>query len=224
MTINKILSIGSCCEGLFMTKKLGLRYPGPVDNLGLKGFKYTYKLFNNEFYKSVILNEYSFWKRDNIYYNPWEENNHPVTFFGINKNFDNTDNYFMMHNDYRQDKVKKELIKRIKSFYKYIDHARYDKSLFFIYSIIYEDENITDNEIQQTLEILPDYVKNRLIILECGRLHSKCAIENYFPVFHDKIRETNDIALKLKFYKWWLKNKYFYENQNNTKYDELNYE
>lgn len=217
MTINKFLCIGSACEGLFMTKKLGLRYTGPVDNLGLRGFKYTYKLFNNEFYNQVISNEYTLDSN-----NVWDSN-YPVTYFGINKNFKTADTYFMMHNDYRLQKTRNELIKRLKLLNKYIDNAKNDKSLFFIYSIIYEDEYISDKDIIETLNKLPEFVKNRLLVLDSGRFKNKCILENYFPIFKDSIRNTDESYLKVKFNNWWLENKYFYESKNNQEYTQIIY-
>lgn len=221
MKINKIMSIGSCCDSMFLCDHLGLREKGPVDNMGTCSNSITdvIKLFNGDFLKSIITNNF-YYKNEN----PFAENI-PMCFF---------DGYFMMHNDYRLKKTKITLLERLQKFYNYCKLAEHNKNYFFIYSIIWNDERISNIQHQKILNYLPKYVKNRLIIIN-GRLkrwnfetesfyNEYINISNY-PIFYydtDELKiKTNKEDIINKFNLFWKENKWFYENLNNCKYDNI---
>ena len=57
--IEKMMSIGACCDSMFLSDHLNLREKGPVDNM-IGAFRHLNKLFNNDFSKSIINDNYSF--------------------------------------------------------------------------------------------------------------------------------------------------------------------
>ena len=215
MKITNILSIGGCCDSLFLEKHLHLRYPGPVDNMGpiSDSFLDTYKLFNKDFYNSVINDNYKF-KLENAY------EDFPQCHF---------DGFFMMHNDYRLSKTKTELINRLNNFNEYLNKAKNDKSLFFMYSAIFNDGYLNEDDVNLTLNKIPEYVKNRLIFINCRKNKvknlDKFKIKNY-PIFYcdDSLfgNKPDNYIIKL-FNKWWKNNKKFYEIINNEKYELIDY-
>ena len=208
MKINKIISIGSCCDSMFLCDYFGLREKGPVDNmLTVNGsILDIYKLFNNDFFNSVINDNYYFTN-----YNHWDI--YPLCVF---------DGYSMIHNDYRLEKTKIELIKRINNFQYYCNLSKNNKNYFFIYSVGWEDNKVSSKEQQNIIDLLPLYVRKKLLVIN-GRLE-KYKFLNY-PVFNydtNKLKiidNQNDIINKFNLF--WEENKWFYENLNNCKYDNI---
>ena len=208
MKINKIISIGSCCDSMFFCNQLCLREKGPVDNMLIANGSILkiYKLFNNDFFNSVINDNYYFTN-----YNHWDI--YPLCIF---------DGYSMIHNDYRLEKTKIELIKRINKFQDYCNLSKNNKNYFFVYSTWPEDNKVSSKEQQNIIDLLPLYVRKKLLIIN-GRLE-KYKFLNY-PVFNYDTYEIrkleNQQDIQNKFSLWWEENKWFYENLNNCKYDNI---
>ena len=210
--IEKIISIGASCDGMYLCNWLILRTKGPVDNMN-GTLNNIYKLFNGDFLKLILDNNYNFF--ENIY----------------EKKFDmcQFDGYQMIHNDFKLEKTKKELLNRILLFDEYFKKSKNNKNYFFIYSFAYEDTYFI-NDINIYINNLPDYIKKRLLILN-GRLNDKDLniIRNnnfIYPIFNyctDYIRKPNNKEIvSNKFLQFWKENKHFYEELNNCKYEDIN--
>lgn len=211
MKISNILSIGGGCDSFFLSELLGLRFKGPVDNIGsLKGINGILDLFNNKLYNAVINNDYKE-SLPNIFGHEW-----PRFIFN--------DTHDMVHNDFRLEKTKNELLRRFDNFYNYIERAKNDKSLFFIYSTIYNDCINNKEHTNNVINNLPDHIKKRLIIINCYTFNFDINYPIYLSnhnVLHkiwklNKCKHDNTIK---QFNNWWKDNKYFYEELNNCKYD-----
>ena len=208
--LEKVISIGSCCDSLFLSKILNIRERGPVDNMGAHNFKDIFKLFNGEFLKSILQHTYCYSD-----YNPFGDA--PMCHF---------DGFFMMHNDYRLKKTKVHLLERCHNFELYCNNAKQNKNLFFLYSIIWTDEKLSFKEQINTFNKLPNYVKNKMIIIN-GRYKDTKKIFNFlnYPIFYydtNKLKSNNfndDVNKKFKIF--WDANKTFYEKRNNCKYDDF---
>ena len=208
MKIEKLMCIGSCCDGMFLSKQLGIREKGPVDNmLTLSGSILSiYKLFNGDFITSVLKDNY--WFSD---CNHWD-----------NMQLCGFDGYCMIHNDYKLEKTKIELLKRIEIFNKYCEISKTNNNYFFLLCAGWEDINVSTKDKQKTINLLPSYVKNKLIVMN-GRIKHYSLLS--YPVFNydtDEIRKPeNQQDVQNKFSLWWEENKWFYENLNNCKYDNI---
>lgn len=208
--IEKIISIGASCDSMFFCNQLNLRTKGPVDNM-IGHFKYVYKLFNNDFLKSIINNNYSF-SNTNIY------DDYKLCQF---------DGYQMVHNNFRLKKTKNELLNRIQVFNEYCKEASKNNNYFFVYSTIYNDRYLIKSDIINTFIMLPDYVKKRLLFVN-GRMSEKNFNEIFninYPVFTyntELLRnpENKQIVITM-FFEFWKENKHIYENLNNCKYDDF---
>ena len=210
MKIKNILSIGSGCDSMFLLNILNLRYKGPVDNIGsLIGFPAIKELFDKTFYNNVLNKNYIFNDYNNINQNP----------FGFKFG-----NWHCIHNDLHQQKYYDILVNRLNNFYEYLDEAKNNKQLFFMYCVFWNDVCYYDEKTyNECLNYLPKFVKDRLLILDAGHL-PEFKLGNY-PIYRgttnkelsdpysDKIKIIND------FNNWWSKNKQFYEELNNCKYD-----
>lgn len=206
------MSIGASCGSLFFMKGLGLRIPGPVDNLDAYDITQCIKLLNGDFYNSIINKTYHFADK-NI-----DNEDYPYCFF---------DGFGMIHNDFRQEKTQKELLKRYNRFLQYLEEAKSDKEMFFVLSHNCQDINLNDNNISYMLNNIPQYIKDRLIII--GEIWLDCGVDPYkfpnipnYPQYFVDIsilRNYNTDLLKEDFKKWWIENKSFYEEKNNCTYE-----
>ena len=214
MKIKSILSIGGNCAALYFTKLFNLRYQGPVDNLG-GNICITNKLFNGEFQKTIENNTY---KIDDHNFS----GKFPYSFY--------ISDWHMVHNDLKLQKVKNELLKRIDNFNKYIELAKTDKSLFFIYATNWgKDCEYSKNEIDNAIQNLPKYIVNKLLIID-GCTFGKFELDT-IPIYHinheliTKLyydNNENEIQLfKNEYNNWWQNNKKYYEDINQVTYDLL---
>lgn len=93
---------------------------------------------------------------------------------------------------------------------------------FFLFCTGWEDINVSTKDKQKTINLLPSYVKNKLIVIN-GRIKHYSLLS--YPVFNydtDEIRKLeNQQDVQNKFLLWWEENKWFYENLNNCKYDNI---
>lgn len=207
------MSIGVSCGALFFMKGLDLRIPGPVDNLDGGNLLSTVKLLNGEFYNSIINKTYTF---DNEKPD-WGE--YPTCrFTGFN----------MFHNDFHLEKTQNELMKRYNNLLEYLEKAKEDKEMFFVLAHNCADVYLTNDDITNIFNSIPEYIQDRLIIVGEQWLESGVDPKNYpdIPTHPQYIVDISilrrfDITSLLKedFKKWWIKNKKFYEERNNCQYE-----
>lgn len=205
------MSIGACCTSLFFMKNLNLRIPGPVDNLRGDDLSSCIKLLNGDFYNSIVNNTYLFLDEK------WE---------GIN--ICKFDGFDMIHNDFHLNKTKYELLKRYNNLLQYLEKSKTNKEMFFVLS--YRDvdsEYLNKDTISNIENNLPEYIKNRLIVILETEIGGQCA-ENfpdigYYTKFYTPyyIMRDDKNTLKDQFNNWWKLNKINYEIRNKCKYDLL---
>lgn len=213
--------IGSGCHAMFLSSLLGLRNKGPIDNVslinGIIDIKY---LFDNSLLDEIKNNEY-----ENINEcNPPEDNRFPQYTFK---------HYLFVHNDINLEKTKVEFFYRYNKFLIYLNEAKNNPELFFVYSINENDLLLSEEEKLIGLNYIPQFVKNRLIFVNpIYWLEKTYKISNY-PVYESSTRLRNhfidlrvnqldkDQLIINEFNNWWKTNKCFYEDLNNCKYDLL---
>lgn len=148
--IKSLMSIGSCCDGAIFAKNLGIRVKGPVDNLYAGEIDTTLKLFDRTFEKAAK-------NRDLVDVGYTKYANFPAAGIG---------GFNMVHNDIRDLSIYTELVKRIDTFNKYLEEAKTNKDLYFIYTTGELDTKKTVVELSDIKRALPEQVQNRIIVLD----------------------------------------------------------
>lgn len=186
--IKKLISIGSNCISANIIKSVGMREPGPVDNLnGVNVWKSQY-LFSSEI-KIIFFNlPYKFRKSSDF---------EKEKYHFLDKIYLFQHGIEIVHNNFESKKFQKSLKKRISRFHNYYRKSKKDDSLWYIYSLNPEDENLTDGEFQKIVSLLPDCCKSRLI---CIGIRAKN------PLFE-------------KYFKYYIE----YGNEKDFKWDNRNY-
>lgn len=158
--IRGIMCIGSLCEGFMFADFMEKRIYGPIDNWGCKSIEVIYKLFNGELYNAFINNEYTTEK--NI--GPTKKETPIVAhFFG--------DEFSMIHNNIEEQKYKDELLKRFDNFNKfnYLCQNDLDNRYLYFYSPNDTDIHLDEQTVLSSINKLPKYVIDNLVIVQGTR-------------------------------------------------------
>lgn len=122
----QFLSIGGNCAGIHVLAER--RIAGPVDNMKSKNGLDSVKAI---FGKGGLIKEF------------FEVGEIEQPFMGNPNNSEeiwySTKNYFIIHNNFRGENFKKELIKRINVFYSFLEEIKISNTKFFIYSLNEKD-------------------------------------------------------------------------------------
>lgn len=170
--IKKIMSIGANCIAADITKALGLREPGPVDNLNGFNIWKSHFLFDKGIYKIFFKIPYEKRGATEVEKKNYFYAQNVYRFYrGIS----------IVHNDFESKKFQKSLKQRIKNFYKYYKRSQTDESLWYIYSLNLDDENLTDEYMLQLLPSIPECCKSRLICI--GMRGKNDIFEKYFKYY-----------------------------------------
>lgn len=145
----KFLCIGSMCDGHIFANRTDCRIKGPVDNMLAQNFLSVRKLLNGDFFNSVYKNQYE------ISLQHWNGREY--------KSFD-LDGFSMVHNDFSEETVKKELKLRIKTF----EEELHNEDVYFLYTPSSYEEVVTLNDINEILLEFP-FLRGRVFVLDSGR-------------------------------------------------------
>lgn len=168
MQIDKLISIGGLCEGLFFQKIFDKRIPGPVDNVPARNFKATLDLFNGKLFNDIL--------NDNI---TKEEFNTYRQYYHSDEQFLKThddfqlryyDNWRSGHINFTLLKRKEEFKKRIQNFNKFNEDVQNGvPNLYYLYTISEYERTLTGDDFNFTRNNLPKYVIDRIIVLGANR-------------------------------------------------------
>lgn len=189
--IKKVICIGSNCIAADIMHSVGLREPSPVDNISCFNIWKSHSLFDGEFKK--LLFRFPYEERKST------EQEKKQFFYG-NKVFKFCRGFYIVHNDFESKKFKKSIKKRIKNFIKYYKKSLKDESLWYVYSLNIDDENLTEVFFEQLLPSLPKICRDRLICI--GMRGHNSLFEKYFTYYLDCGREED--------YKWHDKSESLY--------------
>lgn len=181
--ISKLLCIGSNCLAADFTKFLGVREKGPVDNFSKFNIWKSQDLFSTEFKKDIFKSQYKIQKAT-----PEEKQ----TYFYKDEIFVFDKGFSIVHSDFRTRKFRKSIKHRIRSFKKYYKKSQKDDSLWYIYSLDYEDAFLDANSLFRIKKSLPQECSDRLIVL--GIRAKNPLFKDYFNYYLELDSEKN--------YKW----------------------
>jgi len=181
--IKQIMSIGANCIAADIIKTLNLRKQGPVDNMNGVNICNSHMLFENKI--SDVFFKFPYKKRVS------------TSFERANYHFEDVIYNFeygieIVHNNFESKKFKKSLKKRIFSFNRYYKKSRRHESLWYMYSLNFNDEQLTEKDLQKIAKRLPDCCKNRLICI--GMRVKNPLFEKYFKYYLECGEESE--------YKW----------------------
>ena len=199
--IKKVICIGSNCIAADIMHSVGIREPGPVDNISCFNIWKSHALFDGEFKKLLFKYPYE------VRYSTRQEKDE---YSYENKVFRFRRGFYIVHNDFESKKFQKSIKKRIKDFKKYYKKSIKNENLWFVYSLNLDDGNLTDEYFQQLLPSLPKECKERLICL--GMRGHNNLFEKYFSYYLDCGSEKD--------YKWHDKeNALFFIKKLEQKYN-----
>jgi len=169
--INGIMCIGSLCEGFMFADFIEKRIYGPVDNWGCKSIEVIYKLFNNELYNAFINNEYIIEKN----LGPTKHETPIIAHFF-------NDEFSIIHNNIEEQKYKNELLKRFDNFNKfnYLCQNDLDNRYLYFYSPNDADTNLDEQTVLSSINKLPKYVIDNLVIVQGARDNTAIIFKKYF--------------------------------------------
>lgn len=167
-----IMNIGANGPGIYFSKYLGLKLQSPIDNMQCYNFKSILNIFDGSLF-NAILND----KIDHKHYREIEniqktDEDNVIRYycttnavFSNNYSFPTIEgnyNWRTLHHNFETDYRKLEFKRRISLFNEFSNNLKEDD--FYLYTIAYEEDQLTENEFYETLEKLPKYVIDHLLI------------------------------------------------------------
>ena len=178
--IKKIICIGANCIAADITKSLGIREKGPMDNIANFSISKAYLLFNKEITKYFF--KYKYLKRDasKIEKEKWHFEE---------KVFEFRSGFSIVHNNFENKKFRFSLRKRLRNFSKFYNKSKKDNSLWYIYSLNFEDKYLNEIELTKIYKTLPECCSERLICI--GIRERTSLFEKYFNYYIELASEEN---------------------------------
>lgn len=198
--IRKIICIGANCIAADITTTICIREKSPMDNVANFSISKSYTLFNKEIMKFFFKYKYSKRKSTDLEKKDFHFDDNVYTF---------RNGCSIVHNDFENKKYRHSLKKRLLLFKKYYKKSQKDDSLWYIYSLDYDDEFLTDIDLIKIYKTLPECCRRRLICI--GIRGRNPLFEKYFNYYldcgkeedykwHDKIQALSIIEqLELKY-------------------------
>lgn len=178
--IKKVMCIGANCIAADIMASLNLREPGPVDNISCFNIWKSHCLFDGELKKLLFKFPYE------VRASTEQEKEQ---FFYEEKVFRFRRGFYIVHNDFESKKFRKSIRLRIKKFNEFYKKSLKDESLWYVYCLNLDDENLTDEYFQQLLPSLPEVCRSRLICL--GMRGHNDLFNKYFHYYLDCGYEQN---------------------------------
>lgn len=173
--INKIINIGCLGQGLVFSKWLGYKIKGPVDNMQGYNFKSILNIFDGSLFDALLNDKIDFFHEREIinclktdddnyirYYcsdNNVEWNLYNYSYPTINGHY----NWRSIHTNFQLSKRKEQLKERIDNFNMF--NKKINKNSIYLYTIADDDKNISEDDFNYTLNNLPSYVLDNLVVI-----------------------------------------------------------
>ena len=159
INIKQTMCIGCLCEGFMFADMFGIRTTGPVDNIHGYNFKSTLDVFNGKLFDAILSDKID--KTEENEAPAWYDDDNLFRYYLINN--ESHWNWRTVHNNFGKTERKEEFKKRINAFNNF--NANLGKSSFYIYAISDGDNELSKEDFNYTIENLPDYVLDKLIIV-----------------------------------------------------------
>lgn len=181
--IKKVICIGGNCIAADIMHTLGVRVPGPVDNISGFNIWKSHFLFDKGIKKLLFfyphkVRESTESEKEKYHY--WDK------IFMFKRGF------YIVHNNFDDRHFKKSINRRINGFYKYYKKSRKNESLWYIYSLEQDDKNLTREHLQEIKSSLPECCTSRLI---CIGMRGKNPLFQEFFNYYIEFESEDD-------YKW----------------------
>lgn len=172
INISKLCCIGGLCESFIFADIFQKRYKSPTDTMTAKNFKSLLDLFNGNLFDAVLndkIIETKFNQFRSGYPND-EEFLKTHDDFSI-RSYCNTNNgwsWYSGHINFTLENRKEEFKRRIDNFNNFTKLVKEDGN-YYLYSISPFDYQLTKEDVEYTINNLPNYVVDNLIILGTNR-------------------------------------------------------
>ena len=172
INISKLCCIGGLCESFIFADIFQKRYKSPTDTMTAKNFKSLLDLFNGNLFDAV-LNDKIIETKFNQFrsgYPSDEEFLKTHDDFSI-RSYCNTNNgwsWYSGHINFMLENRKEEFKRRIDNFNNFTELVK-EEGNYYLYSISPFDFKLTKNDFEYTINNLPNYVVDNLIILGTNR-------------------------------------------------------
>lgn len=154
--ITKLISIGSNCIATDIINSIGIRVPSPIDNFNGVNIWKSHFLFSHRLFHILFKEQYKIRKSTNT---------EQEKYFYCNKVYRFNEGIEIVHNDFNDIKFTKALKKRMKSFHIYYLKSYFNKSLWYVYSLNYEDTLLSYVHLTKIKKSLPRCCRERLICI-----------------------------------------------------------
>lgn len=172
INISKLCCIGGLCESFIFADIFQKRYKSPTDTMTAKNFKSLLDLFNGNLFDAV-LNDKIIETKFNQFrsgYPSDEEFLKTHDDFSI-RSYCNTNDgwsWYSGHIDFTLENRKEEFKRRIDNFNNFTELVK-EEGNYYLYSISPFDYQLTKEDVEYTINNLPNYVVDNLIILGTNR-------------------------------------------------------
>lgn len=163
MMLKQTMCIGGLCEGHIFSDMLNIRTRGPVDNFIAYNFKSTLDLFNGNLF-DAILTDNIINKEKRETYNSDVDDDQYQRYYCIR---DGHWSWNTIHNNFERNDRKELFKKRINTFNDFKNKLNNEN--FYLYTISINDEYLSENDFKYTIDHLPYYVINNLIVITGAR-------------------------------------------------------
>lgn len=178
--ITKLLCIGSNCIAADITTSLGVREPGPVDNFSCVNIWKSHLLFNNGIYKILFKDGYK--ERESTDFEKFK-------YHYIDKVFSFNQGIYIVHNNFEDEQFKNSLKRRIRAFHRYYFKSKFNKHLWYVYTLNPEDKNLAYIHFVKIKKSLPKCCSSRLICI--GMRGKNPLFEKFFNYYIEFDNEEN---------------------------------
>jgi len=178
--ISHSMCIGALCEGMLLGNCLGTRVQGPVDNFEAYNIASTMSLFNNELLDD-LMSDNILYKEKNIFYTDREDDDN-LRFYTHNDYNINNWGWKTVHTNFENENRKLNFLNRYQAFKKFNEAVKNNKKGYvYFYTISCYDNELTETDLDDILNMMPKFVVDNIIIIS--------GVRNNIPkIFEDRLR------------------------------------
>ena len=199
MEISKICCIGGLCESFLFADIFQKRVHSPVDGVASRNFRSLLDLFNGKLFDAIL--------SDNILkseFNPYRQ------YYSSDEDFLKTHDDFNLryycennndwswrsgHTNFELQNRKEEFKRRIELFNDFANDVKNNDDHYYLYAISEYEDSLTEHDFEFTINNLPDYVIDNLIILGAKRNPILDMFDNNFRcvIFNLNLSDHNKV-------------------------------
>lgn len=170
--IKKVICIGGNCYAANITHHIGVRVPSFCDNVANFNIWKSHLLFENKLKDVLFCTPVIIRKSTESEIKNYRYGEYVYTF---------SEAFSIVHDNFNSLSYKSSCLQRIELFKNFVNESKNNDSLWYIYSLEYGDEKLTDKELKEIFEKLPIFCRNKLICL--GVIHKNKLFKNYFNYY-----------------------------------------